>query len=75
MSTENVSSEDQPEVSDSLEAGSGDVAPVEGSLDAGDQVDAGSPVEDAVEEELNEFGFSAAEMVTDDDLVLSLIHI
>ena len=69
MSTENVSSEDQPEVSDSLEAGSGDVAPVEGSLGAGDQVGAGSPVEDAVEEELNEFGFSAAEMVTDDDLV------
>jgi len=63
MSTENVSSEDQAEVS-----GLDDAAPVEGSVDAGVQADAGSPVEDVIEEELNEFGFSADEMVTDEDL-------
>jgi len=63
MSTENVSSEDQAEVS-----GLDDDAPVEGSVDAGVQADAGSPVEGVIEEELNEFGFSADEMVTDEDL-------
>ena len=66
MSTENVSSEDQPEVSESLESGSDGVS-AEGTLDAGGQSDAGLPAEDLVEADLNEFGFSADEMVTDED--------
>ena len=62
MSAENVSSEDLPEVSDSLESGSGDAAAAESALGAGEQA------EGVVAEDLNEFGFSADEMVTDEDL-------
>ncbi len=63
MSTENVSSEDQPEVSGSADPVS-EVVPDEGAVS--EIADAGAQPE--VEEELNEFGFSADEMVTDDDL-------
>lgn len=68
MSTENVSSEGHPEVSDSLESGADVAVPADGAVDADGQLSAGSAAEDVVEEDLNEFGFSADEMVTDEDL-------
>lgn len=69
MSTENVSSEDQSEVSDASGATSEDVAPAEPAGGSVEQsVSADGVAEPEVEEELNEFGFSADEMVTDEDL-------
>ena len=65
MSTENVSSEDQPGVSDSLESSPDDAVLAE---EAGGQSGGVTPAEGVVDEELNEFGFSADEMVTDEDL-------
>ena len=64
MSTENVSSEDQPEVAESVDPVSEDVVSAEVSGDASTEVAS----EPEIEEELNEFGFSADEMVTDEDL-------
>ncbi len=68
MSTENVSSEDQPEVSESLEAGLDGPLSAEVVSGQGGQVDAGAPAEDVADADLNEFGFSADEMVTEDDI-------
>jgi transcriptional antiterminator NusG len=68
MSTENVSSEDQPEVSESLEAGLDGPLSAEVVSGQGGQVDAGAPAGDVADADLNEFGFSADEMVTEDDL-------
>ena len=64
MSTENVSSEGQSGVSDPAGELPEDAASPAVSGDVG----AESSAEPEIEEELNEFGFSADEMVTDEDL-------
>ena len=71
MSTENVSSEDQPEVAEeagSVADGVASAGDVGGVAEQSDVEPVGDAVESEIEEELNEFGFSADEMVTDEDL-------
>jgi transcriptional antiterminator NusG len=71
MSTENVSSEDQPEVAEEAGSVADDVASagdVGGVAEQSVVEPVGDAVESEIEEELNEFGFSADEMVTDEDL-------